>query len=123
MEIYKIPSCWPSTSINGIQISGNFKFNKDMLTKENLNEDKEMLNNRTKLDPTLIDFIFQSCSVRNLFTQLGKSSRETSNSALFIFQKFVKSVSEINKYDLQLLAMASILISSKVEFLLNRCMM
>ena len=63
MEIYKIPSCWPSNSIHGIQISGKGHNKKDMLAKENLIEDKEIYPNLIKLDPTLLDFIFQICLV------------------------------------------------------------
>jgi hypothetical protein len=80
-----------------------------MLSKENLIEInyKNLTNkNLIKLDNSLVDFIFQFCTIANL-------SRETSQSTIYIFQMFVSNV-EYMKMDLQLITMGCILICSKI---------
>jgi len=70
MEIYKIPSCWPSSFVYGISVTGNSVIKLEMLQKENQVEGryKEIsYYNSIKLDINLIDFIFQFCSVLKCF--------------------------------------------------------
>lgn len=102
MEIYKIPACWPTTFINGIPVS-------DMLLKENLMDKKYKCfqSFNIKLDQTLIDFIFQFCHISNL-------SQETAQASIIVFEYYANHSVDLSKFDMELVAMTSILLCSKM---------
>lgn len=102
MEIYKIPACWPTSFFNGIPLT-------DMLLKENLLNKKysSFQSSSAKLDPTLIDFIFQFCKVANL-------TSETAQASLLAFDYYINNEKDLKKYELQLVAMTCILVCSKM---------
>lgn len=100
MDIYKIPSCWPTTFIYGIPIA-------EMLQKENLIDKKFKHANNVRTDNVLLDFVFQFCVIANL-------GRETAHAAILTFEHFGSKIKDLSKYDIQLVAMTCILICSKV---------
>ena len=102
MEIYKIPACWPTTFFNGIPLT-------DLTPKQMTLDDKTKIlkTSATKIDITLLDFIFQFCKIPNL-------SRETAQAAVIIFNYYISTEKNLEKYDLQLVAMTCILICSKM---------
>ena len=102
MEIYKIPACWPTSFFNGIPLT-------DFLHKDNYLNQKYITfqKSTTKLDPTLIDFIFQFCQVSNL-------SSETAQASLIAFDYYINHTTELTKFGLQLSAMTCILVCSKM---------
>jgi hypothetical protein len=87
-----------------------------MLLKENIIEGRYnpiSHYNSIKMDNNITDFIFQFCNVNTFFNQVANLSRETAHASLFIFDYFSNS-SDIQKYDIQLIAMVCILLSSKM---------
>ena len=83
MEIYKIPACWPTSFFNGIPLT-------DMLLRENLLNKKysSFQSSSAKLDPTLIDFIFQFCKVANL-------TSETAQASLLAFDYYINNEKDL----------------------------
>ena len=102
LELHKIRSCWPTKLINGIPLS------ELMLKKNSISSKyKNVLKNSINLDLDLIDFIFYLTDNQNL-------SIETAESSVIMIQYFLKKSKNVNKYNLQLLAMVSVFICSKI---------
>ena len=102
LELHKIRSCWPTKLINGIPLS------ELMLKKNSISSKyKNVLKNSVNLDPDLIDFIFFLVDNQNL-------SLETAESSVIVVQYFLKNSKNVNKYTLQLIAMVSVFICSKI---------
>ena len=102
LELHKIRSCWPTKLIYGIPLS------ELMLKKNSISSKyKNVLKNSINLDLDLIDFIFYLTDNQNL-------SIETAESSVIMLQYFLKNSKNVNKYNLQLLAMVSVFICSKI---------
>ncbi len=101
LELHKIRSCWPTKLINGIQLS-------EIMSQKNLiiSKYKDILKNPIIINSDLLDFIFYLVDNQNL-------SLETAEASVIILNYYLKNSKNPNKYNIQLLTMVSIFISSK----------